>query len=173
VVYRTIKESLGQVRDLGELDRRLRSEGIEMRYRLGESGQRVGVSFFYQNEAFRGSEIDRGFSLRGLERAVGQRLELSQWEEEKLVQGKLLRQEEERVLKEQEIAREQGIAREQEALRQKEAMKLEESLKLQETLKQEKALKQKQALKQTELLTQKETLKEVQRQRHTPRLRIH
>jgi hypothetical protein len=152
-VYRTVKELLPQVKDMRGLEDRLRSEGIEMRYRLDASGQRVGVSFLYGNEAFRGSEIDKSLSLRGLERTIGQRQELSQWEDQKLAQGKRLEQE--RLMKEQEIAREQ------EALRQQEA------------LKQEEVLKQEQALKQKEVLTEKQKLAEVPRQQHRPRLRIH
>jgi hypothetical protein len=143
VVYRSIKELLPQVKDLDGLAERLRSEGIEMRYRHDESGQRVGVSFLYQNEAFRGSEIDKGLSLRGLERTVSQRQALTQWEEQKLVQGKQIRREEERVLKERE------------ALRQQEALKQEE------------------ALKQKVVLKQKQELAEAEQRRLRPRLRIH
>jgi hypothetical protein len=153
VVYRTVKEVLPQVKDMRGLEDRLRSEGIGMRYRLDASGQRVGVSFLYGNEAFRGSEIDKGLSLRGLEKAIGQRQELSQWEDQKLAQGKRLEQE--RLMKEQEIAREQEVLRQREALRQEEA------------------LKQEQALKQKEVLTEKQELAEVPRQQHRPRLRIH
>ena len=159
VVYRAVKELLPEVKDLDGLEDRLRSEGIEMRYRLDPSGQRVGVSFLYGNEAFRGSEIDKGLSLRGLEKAIGQRQELSQWEEQKLAQGKRLEQE--RVMKEQEIAREQEVLRQREALKQ------------QETLKQQEALKQEEALKQKEVVTQRQKLAEVTRQQHRPRLRIH
>jgi Relaxase/Mobilisation nuclease domain len=159
VVYRAIKESLGQVRDLNGLGERLRAEGIEMRYRLDEAGQRIGVSFLYRNEAFRGSEVDKGLSLRALERAIGQRQVLSQWEEQKLVQGKQMQREMER------LAKEQSIERDREALRQKEA------LKQQEAIKQEEALKQEESLKQEKVLQQK--LAESQRQRQTPRLRIH
>jgi hypothetical protein len=153
VVYKTVKELLPQVKDMHELEDRLRSEGIGMRYRLDGSGQRVGVSFLYGNEAFRGSEIDKGLSLRGLERAIGRRQELSQWEEQKLAQGKRL--------EEERLVREQVVAREQEALRQQEALKKEE------------ALKQEQALKQKEVAVQKPKLAEVPRQQHRPRLRIH
>ena len=59
VIYRTVKEILPAVKDLDGLEDRLRREGIEMRYRLDASGKRVGVSFLYGNEAFRGSEIDK------------------------------------------------------------------------------------------------------------------
>jgi hypothetical protein len=124
-----------------------------MRYRLDPSGQRVGVSFSDGNEAFRGSQIDKGLSLRGLEKAIGERQELSQWEKQKLAQGKSLEQE--------RLMREQEIAKEQEALRQREALKQEETFKQQE------------ALKQKEVLTQRQKLAEVTRQQHRQRLRIH
>jgi hypothetical protein len=92
-VYRSIKTALAQAKDMDELERRLESDGIGMRYRLDESGQRVGVSFLYQNEAFRGSEIDREFSLGRMEKTVRQRQELSQWEEQRRVIGQQMRQE--------------------------------------------------------------------------------
>jgi hypothetical protein len=164
-IYRIIKDILPKVKDLNGLEDRLRSEGVGMRYRLDASGQRLGVSFLYQNEAFRGSEIDKGLSLPGLERAITRRQALSQWEEQKLAQGNRL--EEERLRKEQETERDQ------EALRQREALKQQETLKQQEALKQEEALKQGEALKQKEVLTQKQKLAEVPRQQHRPRLRIH
>jgi len=152
-VYRAVKDLLPQITDLDGLEGRLRSEGIEMRYRLDPSGQRVGVSFSDGNEAFRGSQIDKGLSLRGLEKAIGERQELSQWEKQKLAQGKSLEQE--------RLMREQEIAKEQEALRQREALKQEETFKQQE------------ALKQKEVLTQRQKLAEVTRQQHRQRLRIH
>jgi hypothetical protein len=125
VVYRNVKEALGQVRSLDELEQRLESKGIGMRYRVDESGQRVGISFSYRNEAFRGSEIDRELSLGKLEKTVSQRQELSQWEEQKREIGKQLQQEEERVLKEKETAR-QAALRQREGLRQHEEQASEE-----------------------------------------------
>jgi hypothetical protein len=121
-VYRSIKTALSQVKDLDELQRRLESNGIGMRYRLDESGQRVGVSFLYQNEAFRGSEIDREFSLRGLETTVKQRQELSKWEEQKRVVGLEIRREEE-VLKQREVLR-QRETREHEEKRQRPRLRI-------------------------------------------------
>ncbi|HUB60138.1 MAG TPA: relaxase/mobilization nuclease domain-containing protein [Puia sp.] len=98
-VYRSIKECLGEVKSVDALEERLRSEGIEMRYRLDEAGKRLGVSFHYQNEAFRGSEIDKGFSLPGLEKAIARRQELSQWEGQKLQLQKMQALEQEKALK--------------------------------------------------------------------------
>lgn len=156
-VYRSIREHVGLVKDMDELEGRLRAEGIETRYRLDETGQRVGISFLYQNEAFRGSEIDKTFSLRALEQTLGQRQELTQWEQEKLVIGKQIRQEEERVAKEAEALRQQEV--------------LAEALKQREVLREKEALAK--ALKQREALRQKERLEEKQRMRQGPRLRVH
>ncbi len=163
-IYRSVKDLLPQVNDRDGLEERLRPEGIEMRYRLDEGGRRIGVSFLYQNEAFRGSEIDKGYSLRGLERTLGQRQELSHWEEQKLAQGKQLEQE--------RIRNEQEILNQQEALRQQAALKREEALKQEAAFKHEAALKQ-EASKQREALKQKEKLAEAQQERQRPRLRIH
>jgi hypothetical protein len=109
VIYRNIKDGLAEVKDLNGLEERLRSEGIEMRYRLDEAGRRIGVSFLYQNEAFRGSEIDREFSLARLERTVGQWQELRQWEGQKLQLQKTQAQEVEMALTRRlELEKEQG-----------------------------------------------------------------
>jgi hypothetical protein len=159
-IYRTIRDSLSQVKDMGELEKRLLAEGIETRYRLDQAGQRIGVSFLYQNEAFRGSEIDRKCSLPALERAVGQRLELSQWESEKRVIGK-------------EIVKEEKVVREREALA---ARKVQEAREAQEVLRKQQELKEQQVLAEEQ--RQREKQKQVvepneQRLRQGPRLRMH
>jgi hypothetical protein len=151
-IYRSIKERVGQVRDMGELERRLLADGIETRYRLDQAGQRIGVSFLYQNEAFKGSEIDKGFSLRGLERTLGQRQELSQWEVEKLAVGERMRQEE-------------LVMKETEAMRQREAQVLKQ--------KEEKVTKEQEALRQKEILAEKRRQTQEQQVRQGPRMRIH
>ncbi|HTR29888.1 MAG TPA: relaxase/mobilization nuclease domain-containing protein [Puia sp.] len=161
VVYRNVKEALGQAKSLDELELRLEPKGIGMRYRLDESGRRVGVSFLYRNEAFRGTEIDRELSLGKLEKTVSQRQELSQWEEQKREIGKQLQQEEERVLEEKEALR-------QAVLKQQEALKHQEALKQQEALKEREALKQREGLRQ-----QEEQVGEEPRLRQGPRLRLH
>ena len=145
----------GVARNLEELEERLRPEGIGMRYRLDESGRRMGVSFLYQNEAFRGSEIDRSLSLGGLEKTLGHRQELMQWEQQKLAIGKQIQQQEERVAKEQF------------------ELKKQEILKQQEVLTQQKALRQQELQKQKESQQQEAALEEKQQLRQRPRLRIH
>jgi hypothetical protein len=155
VVFRSVKEAAAQARNLEELEERLRPEGIGMRYRLDESGRRMGVSFLYQNEAFRGSEIDRSLSLGGLEKTLGHRQELMQWEQQKLAIGKQIQQQEERVAKEQF------------------ELKKQEILKQQEVLTQQKALRQQELQKQKESQQQEAALEEKQQLRQRPRLRIH
>jgi hypothetical protein len=150
-IYRTIRDSLSQVKDMGELEKRLLAEGIETRYRLDQAGKRIGVSFLYQNEAFRGSEIDATCSFRALERTVGQRQELSQWEGEKRVMGREIQREEE-VVKQ----------REQQAVKEREAVRQREVLRKQQVLAEARRQKQEQA----------EELKEP-RLRQGPRLRMH
>ncbi|HEV3412191.1 MAG TPA: relaxase/mobilization nuclease domain-containing protein [Puia sp.] len=124
-VYRSVKTALAQVKDMDELERRLGSEGIGMRYRLDEAGRRVGISFLYQSEAFRGSEIDREFSLGRLERTVKERQELRQWEEQKRAIGQQVRQEDQ-VLKEREAARQVEEMKRQEELSRRETQEQEE-----------------------------------------------
>ena len=158
-IYRTIRDSLSQVKDIGELEKRLQTEGIETRYRVNESGQRIGVSFLYQNEAFRGSEIDKRCSLRALERAVGQRLELSQWESEKRVIGT-------EIIKEEVKEREVLAARE--ALVAREAREAQEVLRKQQELKEAQVLAEAQRQKQQQVVKLKEP-----GLRQGPRLRMH
>jgi hypothetical protein len=139
VIYRGIRDCLLQVKDVDELEMRLKAQGIDTRYRLDLSGERIGVSFQYQNEAFRGSEIDRRCSLPALTRAIEQRLELSQWECEKRSVGQKIRSAEavqerqelerkealnqQRLLKEQELKNKQILAAES---RQQEEMELKQ-----------------------------------------------
>jgi hypothetical protein len=84
-IYRSIKECLPGCRGFEELEQRLLLLGIGTQYRMDkDGGQKIGISFRYQNEAFKGSNIDRELSLGQLERTLGQRQELTQWEGEKL-----------------------------------------------------------------------------------------
>jgi Relaxase/Mobilisation nuclease domain len=70
-IYAAIREVLPDSRDLGELERRLQEQGISVRYRHDpETNERQGISFRYDNLSFKGSRVDAGFSLKGLERAL-------------------------------------------------------------------------------------------------------
>jgi hypothetical protein len=101
-IYRSITEYLPGCRDLEELEQRLLRLGIETRYRTDQqTGQKIGISFRYQNEAFKGKEIDRDFTMGRLEHTLAMRQELTQWEQQKLALRKeqelTLRKEQERV----------------------------------------------------------------------------
>jgi Relaxase/Mobilisation nuclease domain len=154
-IYRGIKECLPGCRGLEEFEQKLHLLGIDTQYRMDkETGQRIGISFRYQNEAFKGSNIDRELSLRRLERALGQRQELSQWENEKLAL-RATQVQQERVLQEKE-------AMEQRLLQQR----LEEELRLREKQLEEVQQRQKQEQEVPQRKTQR------QRVRQVPRLRI-
>ncbi len=74
-IYAAIREVLPQCRDLGELETRLQERGVAVRYRHDpETNERQGISFRLENRSFKGSRVDAGFSLKGLER----RLELQE-----------------------------------------------------------------------------------------------
>jgi hypothetical protein len=49
-----------------------------------DGGRRIGISFRYQNEAFRGSDIDPDCKLQALQRTLALKQDLTQWESEKL-----------------------------------------------------------------------------------------
>jgi len=107
VIYRGVKECLSDCRNLDELTQKLLLLGIDTQYRMDkETGQRVGISFRYQNEAFKGSNIDKELSLGRLEKTLGQRQELSQWEEEKLAQRATQVLQEENALKQRQALEE-------------------------------------------------------------------
>ena len=70
-IYATIREVLPQCRDLGELETRLQERGVAVRYRHDpETNERQGISFRLENRSFKGSRVDAGFSLKGLERTL-------------------------------------------------------------------------------------------------------
>jgi hypothetical protein len=107
-IYRAVKECLPGCRNMEELGQRLLKMGVETRYRADPAtGQRTGVSFFYQNEAFSGSKIDRELSLGRLERTLARRQELRQWEEQKLQMQKTHTLEQERALKQRQAFEEE------------------------------------------------------------------
>jgi hypothetical protein len=49
----------------------LLERGISTRYRIDKaSGERQGISFRIENHSFKGSLVDKSYSLKGLERAL-------------------------------------------------------------------------------------------------------
>ena len=67
-LYELIKEVLPGCQQMEDLEQRLLERGVSMRYRIDqESGRRQGISFRIENHSFKGSEVDRAYSLKGLE----------------------------------------------------------------------------------------------------------
>jgi hypothetical protein len=145
-IYRSIKECLPGCRGLEELEQKLLLLGIDTQYRMDkETGQRLGISFRYQNEAFRGSNIDPDCTLQALQRTLALKQDLTQWEGEKL------------VLRATQVQQEQ-LSQAKEAMEQQQRLQ-----------KQEQELQQQQRQRQES--DQQETHRQTVRQ--VPRLRIH
>ena len=84
-IYMAIAENLPHCHSLQELERRLLKQGIQTQYKYkGQTTERQGVSFKIENHSFKGSQVDRKFSLAGLEKALAlkQKQEVSQQEEQ-------------------------------------------------------------------------------------------
>jgi Relaxase/Mobilisation nuclease domain len=78
-LYEAIRDELPVCQQLEDLEKRLLARGITTRYRLDPaSGARVGISFRIENHAFKGSRVDKEFSIRGLERQLAQQRLLAQ-----------------------------------------------------------------------------------------------
>jgi Relaxase/Mobilisation nuclease domain len=125
-IYRSIKECLPDCKDIEGLEQRLLRLGIDTRYRTDpQTGQKTGISFRYQNEAFKGSDIDRACSLQQLQHKLELRQQLTQWENktlalkaaQELLEQPRLQQKEEMNLKQQR-QRQQEEARQEKILRQ-------------------------------------------------------
>ena len=70
-LYEAIKEMLPACQRMEELEMRLLERGISTRYRIDRgSGERQGISFRIENYCFKGSEVDRAYSLKGLEQTL-------------------------------------------------------------------------------------------------------
>lgn len=79
-IYEAIRQVLPRCRGMGELEEALRKRGVEMRCRVDEqTGERQGVSFRLENRSFKGSQVDKEYSLGRLERRLAQQQKL--WQE--------------------------------------------------------------------------------------------
>ena len=74
-VYVIIAEQLPKCKTMKELEKALTKKGVETvyKYRNGTS-EKQGVSFSFGDYKFKGSEIDRSFSLNGLQKEITQTL---------------------------------------------------------------------------------------------------
>jgi hypothetical protein len=109
-----------------------------------DGGRRIGISFRYQNEAFRGSDIDPDCKLQALQHTLSLKQDLTQWEGGKL------------ALRATQVQQEQ-LSQAKEAMEQQKRQKQEQELQQQQ--------KQRQETDQQE--THSQTVRRV------PRLRIH
>ena len=84
-IYKAISDSLPNVKTMDELERRLKTQGIATLYKYkGGTEEKQGVSFRLDNDIFKGSKVDRQFSLGNLQRTMGQS------QKETLIQNKSL-----------------------------------------------------------------------------------
>lgn len=111
-IYRSVQENLPGCRTLEDLEERLKPAGIDVRYRIDkDSGKRVGISFRYLGEAFKGKRVDNAITLPRLEERLALQRELAIWEQEKLsLRKEQVRQE----AREKELSREKELQRRQE-----------------------------------------------------------
>ena len=73
VIYQAIAESLGQCKKLDQLKTSLSKAGIETLYKYKSGTEELqGISFKIGEYKYKGSEIDRKFSLKNLERLIEQ-----------------------------------------------------------------------------------------------------
>jgi hypothetical protein len=141
-IFQAIREQLPGCKSLEDLEAKLREKGITVRYREDEeTGKRLGISFRLENRSFKGSHVDKAYSLRGLERSlvmqlqveVEQRLPLSmkeglsqeaKWEEDREEQKRTLGQKQTPNLK-QNIGHEEELrpVREEEDERQQQVQR--------------------------------------------------
>ncbi len=70
-IYQAIFETLPKCRDLDDLKERLVKKKIETLYRYkGQTTELQGISFKIANHKYKGSEIDRKFSVANLQKAI-------------------------------------------------------------------------------------------------------
>jgi hypothetical protein len=73
IIFRVITQKLSQSKDLDDLKAQLRKEGIETLFKhKGETNELQGISFRLGPYKYKGSAIDRNYSLKGLERLLKQ-----------------------------------------------------------------------------------------------------
>jgi len=70
-VYEAIMQALTQCKTMKELENKLQLLGIEMQYKYkGQTPEMQGVSFKMGDYSFKGSQVDRKFSLANLEKTL-------------------------------------------------------------------------------------------------------
>ena len=80
VVYQAILESLPGCRDLDDLKERLMNKNIETLYKYkGQTNELQGIGFKIGNFKYKGSEIDRKFSVLNLQKGNSETTNKSRW----------------------------------------------------------------------------------------------
>ena len=70
-IYSAITEHLPKCRNMEELQAKLQKHGIEIQYKIKSgTNEKQGISFKIGEYCFKGSKIDRKFSLGNLERTL-------------------------------------------------------------------------------------------------------
>src|SRR6202012_818719 len=70
-IYQAIVDSLPHCRTLQDLELRLMAQGIHTQYKYkGQTQELQGISFRIGKDRFKGSQIDRKFSLVNLQKAL-------------------------------------------------------------------------------------------------------
>ncbi|MFI3324133.1 MAG: hypothetical protein SNG59_05390 [Rikenellaceae bacterium] len=67
-IYHAVREEIVKCRTMAELRERLQNRGVEMQYKFRRGSMEVqGLSFAKDNCTFKGSQIDRNFSYKGMQ----------------------------------------------------------------------------------------------------------
>jgi len=70
-IFQAITENLPHCRSMDQLEERLKKRGIDTLYKYkGQTEEKQGVSFRLEGISFKGSEVDRQYSLGGLQKAL-------------------------------------------------------------------------------------------------------
>lgn len=78
-IYQAITDELPKCKNLAELEQKLARWGIETLYKYkGQTEEQQGISFFIRKYKYKGSEIDRQFSIRNIEKTLARNLVLNQ-----------------------------------------------------------------------------------------------
>lgn len=73
IIYQAILEKLPKCKNIDDLIQKLQKQNIETLYKYrGQTNELQGISFKMGNYKFKGSEIDRKFSLGNLEKSIQQ-----------------------------------------------------------------------------------------------------
>ena len=91
IIYQAILEKLSKCKNLDDLKQKLQQENIETLYKYrGQTNELQGISFKMGNYKFKGSEIDRKFSLGNLEKSIQQMQSLKELKSGNTLSPKLL-----------------------------------------------------------------------------------